>query len=124
MMPLYEYICSCGRKIDRLRPITETSPPLSDCCNHPMRRLIAAPHLARPVRSLPEGRRWPGSWSQVARGDVSVTTAWAHRIERDLKQLERDPEYGGDPARPMADLQAPYLGPRAGGVGNAARPIP
>lgn len=62
-MPLYEYVCRCGRAEEIVRSVKDHTPTIPCECGQDMRQRITAPHVIpdiEPYRSMMTGERIKG----------------------------------------------------------------
>jgi len=93
-MPVYEYRCpACGAVTEiLLSSYAQTTPPDCTACGASMTRLISLVALGNRVNPGPGRRAWPSTWRSVNGGDPDTLRYWRHRIEREMKEEERNPE--------------------------------
>lgn len=62
-MPLYEYKCECGAKIERIQPVNGI-PPLCPRCDRIMSKQVSPIAMIRiKGQGLPARRQWMDNWT-------------------------------------------------------------
>jgi putative FmdB family regulatory protein len=93
-MPIYEYRCSsCGRLLEAL-VFGHTPTPAPQCteCGLVTTRIISLVALGKHADPGPGRAAWPSTWRAVDGGNPEAIRYWRRRIERELKEEERNPE--------------------------------
>jgi putative FmdB family regulatory protein len=93
-MPVYEYRClSCGAVVETLVS-GYASKPAPECtvCARSMERMISLIALGKRADPGPGRAAWPTTWRGVNGGDPGTLRYWRHRIERELREEDRNPE--------------------------------
>jgi putative FmdB family regulatory protein len=134
-MPLYEFGCRvCGYRTEELRRPEDLGVEICPSCGSAMQRLISAVSLGGRVDPGPGRAAWPRTWRGLDGGDPGAVSYWRRRIEREMKEEDRNPELraradalarggthdhshgAGDPA------PEPYIGPGLQGPRPARAP--
>ncbi len=96
-MPLHEYECrTCAVRFEQLyrKPgdVPDTGDVTCPRCGNAVRRLVGAASLAGRADVGIGRAAWPRSWADTQRGDPEVLRNWRQRIEREMRQEEKNPE--------------------------------
>lgn len=95
-MPLHEYQCrTCQARFERWYrthdDVPETAGVSCPQCGAAVRRLPGMASLAGRADAGVGRAAWPRSWADTHGGDPEVIRSWGRRIEREIREEEKNP---------------------------------
>ena len=95
-MPIFDYLCGCGRRFEALVSSVDGPAPTCRNCGAEPRRLVSAARLGGKADPGPGREAAPKSWQATGRGDPETLRYWHTQMTKREKLEQKYPELAGD----------------------------